>query len=407
MENQCLRVEQKLMMIRQHASMGLAEIDRSGKIIHLNTKGEDLLKPVWIVNGLCETNLYPVLEHIAPALSKKIKESPDEAGHILTNEPHSFSILFGGESIERHFIFMVIKLFTDCIIVGFDDVTQKRQQEQAIQRLLAEKAVVQGKFEIASNILHDIGNAVVGFGSYVSRIKRALEQNNPENLQKLADFFSTQQTAMAAAIGEAKAGAVIKMLGSLTESQKKNQEEISKSVTEQLRIITHIQDILNIQRQYVNGHEFQERKKINLRTIIKDCMSMLFASIEKRAIRVSINIPEVLPVIMGDHTRLMQVMLNLLKNSIEAIDIDAAEKTISLNASIQAGMLVLQVRDNGQGFDETTGGQIFERGFTTKASGSGLGLSNCRTIIESHDGTIDFTSEGFGKGALATIKFKI
>jgi len=79
MENQCLRVEQKLMMIRQHASMGLAEIDRSGKIIHLNTKGEDLLKPVWIVNGLCETNLYPVLEHIAPALSKKIKESPDEA----------------------------------------------------------------------------------------------------------------------------------------------------------------------------------------------------------------------------------------------------------------------------------------------------------------------------------------
>jgi len=407
MENHQSQSEQKLAMIMQHASMGLAEIDKTGKIIRLNTKGEALLKPIWIVNGLCETNLYPVLEHIAPALSKKIKDSADEAGHILMNEPHSFSILFGGESIERHFNFMVIKLFTDCIIVGFDDITQKHQQEQAIRRLLAEKAVVQGKFEIASNILHDIGNAVVGFGAYVSRIKRALEQNNPVNLEKLADFFAGQQTALVAAIGEVKAGAVLKMLISLTESQKKNQEEISKSVTEQLHIITHIQDILNIQRQYLNGHELQERKKINLRNIITDCMSMLFASVEKRAIRVSVDIPEVLPVIMGDHTRLMQVMLNLLKNSIEAIDINATIKTISLSVTIQAGMLVLQVRDNGHGFDETTGGQIFERGFTTKASGSGLGLNNCRTIIESHDGTIDFTSDGFGKGALATIKFKI
>jgi signal transduction histidine kinase len=407
MENHQTRSEQKLTMIMQHTSMGLAEIDRSGKIIHLNTKGESLLRPIWIANGLSETDLYPVLELIAPALSKKISESPDEAGQILTNELHSFSFFFGGERIERHFNFMVIKMFTDCIIIGFDDITQKRQTENAIQKLLSEKAVVQGKFEIASNILHDIGNAVVGFGSYVTRIKRSLEQNNPENLQKLADFFATQQTAMTVSIGEAKAGAVIKMLNGITESQKNTQEEISKSVIEQLHIITHIQDILNIQRQYVNGHETQERKKINLRTIIKDCMSMLFASIEKRSINVSISIPEVLPVIMGDHTRLMQVILNLLKNSIEAIDINAAEKTISLSVSIESDMLVLQVRDNGHGFDEKTGGQIFKRGFTTKASGSGLGLSNCRTIIESHDGTIDFSSEGFGKGALATIKFKI
>ena len=407
MDNHLTQAEQKLSMIMQHASMGMAEIDRTGKIIHLNTKGEDLLRPIWIANDMSENNLYPILEYIAPTVTKKIKESPDEAGHILTNELHSFSFSFGGESIERHFNFIVIKMFTDCIIVGFDDITQARKKEHAIEVLLAEKAVVQGKFEIAFNILHDIGNAVVGFGSYVSRIKRSLEHDNPGNLQKLADFFATQQTSIAAAIGDAKAGAVIKMLNGIKESHQKTQEEIGKSVIEQLHIITHIQDILNIQRQYVNGHELQEIKPMNLRSIIKDCMSMLFASIEKRSIKVSINIPEVLPIIQGDRTRLMQVILNLLKNSIEAIDINAAEKNISLSVSIQAEMVVLQVRDNGQGFDETTGGKVFERGFTTKASGSGLGLNNCRTIIESHDGTIDIRSEGFGKGSLTTIKFKI
>jgi len=315
MDNHLTQAEQKLSMIMQHASMGMAEIDRTGKIIHLNTKGEDLLRPIWIANDMSEDNLYPILEYIAPTVTKKIKESPDEAGHILTNELHSFSFSFGGESIERHFNFIVIKMFTDCIIVGFDDITQARKKEQAIEVLLSEKAVVQGKFEIASNILHDIGNAVVGFGSYVSRIKRSLEHNNPENLQKLADFFATQQTSIATAIGDAKAGAVIKMLNGIKESHQNTQEEIGKSVIEQLHIITHIQDILNIHRRYVNGHELQEIKPMNLRSIIKDCMSMLFASIEKRSIKVSINIPEMLPIIQGDRTRLMQVILNLLKNS--------------------------------------------------------------------------------------------
>jgi signal transduction histidine kinase len=407
MANHHTRAEQKLTMIMQHATMGLAEIDRSGKIIHLNTKGEALLRPIWIANGMGEHNLYPVLEYMAPAISKKIKESPDEAGHILTNEQHSFSFVFGGECIERHFNFMVIKMFTDCIIVGFDDITQKSRKEQAIQQLLTEKAVVQGKFEIASNILHDIGNAVVGFGSYVSRIKRSLEQNNPQNLQKLTDFFTSQKTPMAGAIGEVKADALVKMLSGITESQKNNQEEISKSVIEQLHIITHIQDILNIQRQYANGHELPENKPVNLRTIIKDCMSMLYASIEKRAISISISISETLPVIKGDRTRLMQVILNLLKNSIEAIDIYAIEKNISLSVSVRDELLVLEVRDNGHGFDKSTSQQLFERGFTTKASGSGVGLNSCQSIIESHGGTIDITSEGFGKGATATIKFKI
>jgi signal transduction histidine kinase len=69
--------------------------------------------------------------------------------------------------------------------------------------------------------------------------------------------------------------------------------------------------------------------------------------------------------------------------------------------------MLLQIKDNGKGFDESTANQLFKRGFTTKSSGAGLGLYNCRTIIESHEGTIDITSEGQGKGTLSTIGFKI
>ena len=62
--------EPNLTLIMPHPAMGLAEIDRNGEIIHLNTKGRALLKPIWIASGLKENNLYPVLEQIAPAVSK-------------------------------------------------------------------------------------------------------------------------------------------------------------------------------------------------------------------------------------------------------------------------------------------------------------------------------------------------
>jgi signal transduction histidine kinase len=407
MENHYARIEQKLSMIMQHAGTGIAEIDKGGKIIHLNPKGEALLKPVLIANDIKGNNLYIILEHIAPKVAQKIKDTSDDAGLIVSNESHRFFLSFAGEEIERHYNFTVAKMFADCIIVGFDDFTQRRQRDRAIQELISDRAVMQGKFEIASNILHDIGNAMVGFGSYITRIKRSLEQNNLENLQKLVDFFEKQQSNMSTVIGEAKAEAVVKMLGSITDGQKQNRDELNKSIVEQLRIITHIQEILNIQRQYANGHESNERNPVKLKSIINDCMSMLFASLEKRGIAVSVDVPDKLPVVNGDRTRLMQVVLNILKNSIEAIDINAEEKRIAISVTTGEGSLALRIRDNGHGFDEATGHKLFERGFTTKASGSGLGLNSCKAIIEGHDGTITMASEGFGKGATTTINFKI
>jgi signal transduction histidine kinase len=282
---------------------------------------------------------------------------------------------------------------------------QKEQLERHVAVL--DKAVAQGKYEVASDVMHDIGNAVVGFGSYLTRIRRLQEQNDPENLQNLTGFFEEQKPAVAAAIGENKADAVIKMLGGIAETQKNNQEEINKSISEQIKTITHIQEILNIQRQHISGHENQERRPVNLRTVINDSLAMLFASIDKMAIAVSLNIAAEKPVIKGDRTRLMQVILNILKNSIEAIDANASEKNISLHIFEQADQLILQVKDTGNGFDKTIADQLFKRGFTTKLLGTGESLYNCRAIVESHEGSIDISSEGPGKGAIAMVSFKI
>jgi signal transduction histidine kinase len=279
--------------------------------------------------------------------------------------------------------------------------------ELALQQALTEKALAQGKIEIASDILHDIGNAIVGFGSYLIRIKGALEQDDSKKLSQLAQFFNDQQVVLNGAIGEAKAGALISMLTGMVESQRNSREEVQKAVARQLSIISHIQEILAIQRQYIAGQERKECKPVNLRSIINDCLSMLSASIDKRAIAVRLDIAVEWPVIIGDRTRLMQVILNILKNSIEAVDSHTTGKRIGIHLHSGAGSLVLKIEDNGNGFDEATAAGLFERGFTTKSSGTGLGLHHCRAIIEGQAGQMALTSEGPGKGAVATINFNI
>jgi hypothetical protein len=106
-------------------------------------------------------------------------------------------------------------------------------KDKILQRTILDKAVVESKFEIASNVLHDIGNAVVGFSSYLNRIKQSLELDNSENLQQLAGFFETQQPALTGALGEAKADAVVKVLSGIVHTQKSNQADIVKSICEQ------------------------------------------------------------------------------------------------------------------------------------------------------------------------------
>lgn len=279
--------------------------------------------------------------------------------------------------------------------------------EQAFEQALLDKSIAQSRFEIVSDILHDIGNAIVGFGSYLNRMRRSAEQNNLENLHKLAGFLAGQQALLATVLGEAKAEALVKMLNSIAETQLQQQEEFRNSVAELINIVSHMQEILNIQRQYVQGCEQQEKMTVSVRNLVNDCLSMLSASMDKRGIMISRDIPETLPVLKGDRTRLMQVVLNVLKNSIEAINMQAAEKKICVRLSSVPDLVILEVQDNGTGFDESTAARLFTRGFTTKSSGTGLGLASCRSIVEKHAGTFNIVSPGPGRGALVTITFNV
>jgi signal transduction histidine kinase len=399
---------QKMMSIIYQIPMGLIETDMQGNIKQMNARSVQLLMPYFYKNQLNGTNLHDLLEKIAAELLVKVNKFQESNGTIINQKRQEIS--FGTDlkkDIKQQFIFTVNKLDEKSLMYIFDDISELYKKERELSLSIQDKAIEQSKFEMASGVLHDIGNAVVGFGSYVTRIKRSFEQNDIATLENLKGFIEKNQIAISESLGEKKANAIVELLDGILSNQRTNLSEIKHTINEQMKIIGHVQEILNIQRQYVVGQS-SERTLVNIRSIINDSISMITGSFEKKGIQFNFEAPVLIPKIKGDRTRLMQVVLNLLKNAIESFnDSEKKDKSIDVKVFTHQQKITIQIKDNGKGFDSITAENLFQRGFTTKSEGSGLGLANCRNIIQGHNGDITLTSDGIDKGATSTIIFNL
>lgn len=391
---------QKMLSIIYQIPIGLVEAEANGRITAMNAKSIQLLMPLFHANGLVGNNINALLQAIAPDILSVVQESTLTSGNILRQRRQEISLDTGQQWC---FLFTVEKLDEQHFTYVFDDVTELYQKEQELNRMIQDNAIEQlNKFEIASGLLHDIGNAVVGFGSYITKIKRSIEQKNDiSTLNNLKGFIEKNQATLKNALGQPKSQAIADLLAGVISNQQQNLDEIKNSVSDQLKIVSHIQEILNIQRQYVKGH-YVERASISVRDLINDVVSMMSHSFEKRGILIKLEVAIDVGQLKGDRTKLMQVLLNLLKNAA-----DAAATEIMLAAGRSKEVVKIMIKDNGRGFDARTGGRLFNRGFTTKTEGTGLGLANCKGIIEAHNGQISLNSDGPGKGAVALIAFNL
>ncbi len=113
---------------------------------------------------------------------------------------------------------------------------------------------------------------------------------------------------------------------------------------------------------------------------------------------------EPLPVVEADAEQIEQVVLNLVRNGIEAMN---GSKVVEIRTgqSAEEGTVWFEVADHGEGMDEETRRKIFDPFYTTKSGGTGLGLSICHRIIESHGGTIRVVSSEPGHGTVFRVTF--
>ncbi|NDY81790.1 PAS domain S-box protein [Orrella sp. NBD-18] len=137
-------------------------------------------------------------------------------------------------------------------------------------------------------------------------------------------------------------------------------------------------------RDFVKRSE-PRRLPIRIETVIENAISLAEIHARKRQIEIICTIPDDLPDVLADPILIEQVLLNLLKNGLEAMDTSSVGK-LDLHVSKHGDQIEVSVTDHGHGLTDPE--RLFEPFFSTKSEGLGMGLNICRTIIESHHGRL-------------------
>lgn len=234
------------------------------------------------------------------------------------------------------------------------------------------------------------GSGLDGFKKANGLLKKNLDDfkefinNDPKGMKLMNYYLVVEQTLM------------------------KEKEKALDHLTRLLGKVDNIEKIVSAQQGYGGGDDVE---KVVLLDIIKDALTMHSNTIEGYKIVVTTKVDNKLPNIYVQKTKLMHILINIIKNAREAMsETPEGSRFLTFNAqAIDEQFAELRIKDNGCGIDEENLKNMFFHGFTTKNDGHGFGLHSCKVYMGEMGGDITVESAGVGKGAtfVLTIPFAV
>jgi signal transduction histidine kinase len=162
--------------------------------------------------------------------------------------------------------------------------------------------------------------------------------------------------------------------------------------------------IANVRAMF--GKDMQENIPADLNKLIRTVLGLTYFDLRKHSIETLVNLGEELPPVIGNAVQLQQVIFNLMMNAIESMNM-AELRVLSIKSEpTERNTVFVSIADTGSGIDVDNIERIFKPMFTTKARGMGMGLSICKSIIESHNGRI-WVSAAVPRGAIFHIELPV
>src|SRR5436190_9633801 len=148
-------------------------------------------------------------------------------------------------------------------------------------------------------------------------------------------------------------------------------------------------EVIHRLRSLLKKGEPQKHCDVNPNEVVQDVLKLVRNDLINQDVAADTDLAQNLPSIIGDRVQLQQVLLNLVLNACEAMaDCASSERQLLIVSKLEKNAVQVSVTDRGVGIPEKKLEQVFERFFTTKKEGMGLGLSICRSIIDAHEGKI-------------------
>ena len=235
------------------------------------------------------------------------------------------------------------------VLVSVVDISERRKVEQATARQrdeLAHLSRVAMLGELSGSLAHELNQPLTAILSNAQAAQRFLAQS-PPRVDKLAEILADIVKS------DHRAGAVIQRLRSLLRK------------------------------------EDSQHHPLEINEVVEESMRLMRSDLLSRHVVASTDLAEALPAVSGDRNQLQQVLLNFVINGCDAMDGQEVDRRLLVrtHATVQ-GKVEVAVVDRGAGIPAASIERIFEPFMTTKATGMGLGLAICRSIVEAHGGRL-------------------
>ena len=238
----------------------------------------------------------------------------------------------------------------DRYFTGFiRDLSERQKTESRLQELQSELVHISrltAMGEMASTLAHELNQPLSAISNYLKGSRRLIEAQTDERSTMMRDALDK------AAEQAIRAGQIIRRL-----------------------------------RDFVARGE-SERRVENITKLVEEASALALVGAKDQAIRVRFRFDPLVELALADKIQIQQVLLNLMRNAVEAMQDSAKRELLLAAAPADNDMVRITVADTGSGISPDVASQLFQPFITTKQQGMGVGLSICRTIVESHGGQI-------------------
>ncbi|WP_419418891.1 ATP-binding protein [Legionella sp. D16C41] len=267
--------------------------------------------------------------------------------------------------------------------------------------ILVETSRSAGVAEMATSILHNVGNVLNSINTSVALLIETNQQSSIDKLPNLLDLLEKNINNLNYFLAYDERGKVAipyfkKLIEKLENEKIKRQEEL-KNLDQNLNHVTQ----LIMTQQESNRPGVSLREKVEVIELIEDILPLFANQLRRNKIDIERQFTR-LPTFLSVKNKIQQILINLVKNAIDSLAISHQKEkrlVIRLELDKEKNWLEVIIKDNGVGIAKEDLQKIFTFGFTTKPHGHGYGLHNCALLAIELDGELQVESKGINQGA--------
>ncbi|HWF99949.1 MAG TPA: MHYT domain-containing protein [Steroidobacteraceae bacterium] len=291
--------------------------------------------------------------------------------------------------------------------VAWDVTEQVRQEERRLelQLQLQEASRHAGMAEVATGVLHSVGNVLNSLGVAAAMLQARLRESRVGNVERAAKLIDAQGPRLGEFFASDPRGRELPgYLRQLGERLAAENRELCEEAQAVVTHVEHIGKIVAAQQTYARrGGSIEE---LDVAELIEHALVMHFSTSPEVVVR---REHRGVGRVMVDRHKLLQILGNLLSNARDALrerTQGPRELVVRLRA-VPPGCFAIDVEDSGAGISEQSMKRLFEFGFTTKKDGHGFGLHASANLAKEMGGELSARSDGVNRGACFTVRLPV